>query len=446
MTSVGEMIVSSTERPKGWPLEITVRRQHDGTPVVTAGKYSTGNYLLLPKAKKEVLKMAHLFIEEPPPLRHVLLPGYDTDDRGYRKKRWNTDAIKNNWVWLGEHLGYNFSVAWNKIQYREWVAPHHNIIYKLCFGPVHRGQALTLSKARYPRPLGYDEWSLRRFWLNREQILQLESDGILNLAPLIMRFYPHGATPKSLKEYYGNGLWKKLCQQSLTRNKMLSHYGREDVSTLVDYPSTVLKRLNTDRALMATHPAIFKEVMKRKKERKLYTLDQTTLYRMVHVVNDAERMARDLEVNFSDGWSYDRINALHQELSLEYQRLATARWAERDKRRMGENPFKKVNGPGTVEGEKYDIIYLDSVDKIAEEGREMHHCVGSYAIPAAAGDCSIYSVRDKEGNRVTTLQVHGDGRVGQHYGKYNATPDSEVKNYVEDTVRLHHYKNHDLGK
>jgi hypothetical protein len=59
--------------------------------------------------------------------------------------------------------------------------------------------------------------------------------------------------------------------------------------------------------------------------------------------------------------------------------------------------------------------------EIVTEGREMHHCVGSYVDKVVAGSTYICFVRHKDtpNECYITCQVHTDGRIGQYFLAYD---------------------------
>jgi hypothetical protein len=76
----------------------------------------------------------------------------------------------------------------------------------------------------------------------------------------------------------------------------------------------------------------------------------------------------------------------------------------------------------------YSIVPLDSAKKLWEEGRAIHHCVGSYDRKVAKGLCYIYSVRQGD-ERIATVElvrVNGQVRPTQIRGPRNAQPSKEV--------------------
>ncbi len=65
---------------------------------------------------------------------------------------------------------------------------------------------------------------------------------------------------------------------------------------------------------------------------------------------------------------------------------------------------------------------LNSELDLAREGKEMEHCVGSYASAVKRGQCHILSVHTPDGER-STLELSPDGRrIRQHKGPNNSRP------------------------
>lgn len=74
----------------------------------------------------------------------------------------------------------------------------------------------------------------------------------------------------------------------------------------------------------------------------------------------------------------------------------------------------------------YKIVQLCSYFELRDEGKEMHHCVGTYATSCSNGKCSIFSVRryidDVFNDRAATLEIR-NGSIVQIRSKYNKKPD-----------------------
>lgn len=72
----------------------------------------------------------------------------------------------------------------------------------------------------------------------------------------------------------------------------------------------------------------------------------------------------------------------------------------------------------------YAVIELLNSSELKEEGREMHHCVGSYSGSCSSGRCAVYSLRQIEGDspgRKATISVNltPSKTLQEARGKYN---------------------------
>lgn len=90
--------------------------------------------------------------------------------------------------------------------------------------------------------------------------------------------------------------------------------------------------------------------------------------------------------------------------------------------------------PFQVEIPGCEIIFLDTVKAIIEEGAKMLHCVGSYTSSAVAGACFLYHVKYKDSE--ATLQIGKDGRVIQCYGPQNQKNDASRKVLTKKKICL----------
>jgi hypothetical protein len=60
------------------------------------------------------------------------------------------------------------------------------------------------------------------------------------------------------------------------------------------------------------------------------------------------------------------------------------------------------------------LRFLSRVSEICLEGREMRHCIASYAGKALAGECFLFHVEHR--GKVASVEVDPHGRVLQAYG------------------------------
>lgn len=96
-------------------------------------------------------------------------------------------------------------------------------------------------------------------------------------------------------------------------------------------------------------------------------------------------------------------------------------------------PYSKQMGS---KDNKYTLIIeeIRTAKELGEEGREMKHCVGSYAWRCADGSVSILSLRkvEKHGLKksLVTIELNSSGTVVQARGKCNRKPDSSEMSFI----------------
>jgi len=86
-----------------------------------------------------------------------------------------------------------------------------------------------------------------------------------------------------------------------------------------------------------------------------------------------------------------------------------------------------------VGGKVWNFVELRSSEDLSEESDHMHHCVWTYDDKCARGLSRIFSVRDEQGQRISTLELarsHENGRwqIAQNRGEGNASVSSECHN------------------
>ena len=87
--------------------------------------------------------------------------------------------------------------------------------------------------------------------------------------------------------------------------------------------------------------------------------------------------------------------------------------------------------------ENPDIIFdelLDS-DALFREGRQLHHCVGSYLDACRRGCCAIVSMRSLDGKLCATLEIELPGRIlVQVKESCNRQPSAVVRRHIKAYV------------
>lgn len=270
-----------------------------------------------------------------------------------------------------------------------------------------------------------------------DKLQQAMGDGLWNITPFI---YHLNKSPKELKEMFGKGLWSSLCKNSFTRNKLICAFGESRATNNV----STIKELNlVSSTLLRKFPSTYYEVpyvlkhlsFSRKGEYAKVT-DNDFLF-----VLETKRMADQLGEVFNPQWSKRKMHEKHEQFS----RDITAR-------DYSDEPFSFVQDlPNSFSTEEFTCKLLDSKFKIALEGKEMHHCVASYADRSSRGEYLVYAVMQGD-EKYSTIgftrdKATGKVRIQQHYKRFNANVDhqgakdiallleSEINNQGENPAR-----------
>lgn len=235
-------------------------------------------------------------------------------------------------------------------------------------------------------------------------INEAERDDLYHLIPAILA---HGASPQEIRAKIGRGSWRRVANNSLSRNLLLMRAARrcraEDRAAafirLLEIPSGVLPAIvdgaNEDEIIAA-------RITPRKQSRVfLQTLD---------TVRDTRRMLTPQE--FNADWGLARMRREHE--------LATKAIMER---RYSSKPFAS---DWRFEDDGFIATLLTSPVDIATEGATQHHCVASYAGYAAKLDYSVFRIEGKE--RATAGARKG--RIDQVYAACNAPVSDECRAFA----------------
>lgn len=128
------------------------------------------------------------------------------------------------------------------------------------------------------------------------------------------------------------------------------------------------------------------------------------------------------------------VTRLHNRLAAEMSRVEASRYVEQLVARYGTSAFPPPPLPGRA-----DIVPVTTAEELLAEGREMSHCVGSYADDIMAGRCYIYRVLRPQ--RATLQLVLGEGgpRMGMLRLAHNHHPSEEteaaVRRWIEEGPR-----------
>jgi len=125
------------------------------------------------------------------------------------------------------------------------------------------------------------------------------------------------------------------------------------------------------------------------------------------------------------------VEAWHKQLGRETAKDNSQSWPA--------SGFKTMQFEEGVEGRQSHRIWfveeLLTTKALQTEGREMHHCVGSYSSSCISGRCSIFSLRctDKDGTRrVATIEVNKASKmIVQARTKRNEATTAQHKNIIQ---------------
>lgn len=142
-------------------------------------------------------------------------------------------------------------------------------------------------------------------------------------------------------------------------------------------------------------------------------------------IRDTFRMRDQLEMNIKVSvLSEEELTATHDQLSGIFN-------IKRDS--IMEKEFNKnVTLAKRYEenGDKYNVLVPASIEDLREEGMEMRHCVGSYVENIALGETMVFFVRNKDGGREATVEIH-KSEIRQVKAKCNGKPRKEVMDFVK---------------
>lgn len=374
---------------KDWPVPITVEKcPATGNPIVCAGKYRSTSYERLIGRKSDLYEWAEY---------RVLCqncPIGKPDMKGRNK-------------WFSDNLGAGFFRAWNGAMWSAWIGDQREYALKLCGWRLKGKPCLSNIK-------------VTRFRQNWPLIEQCIKDGNWHIAPLVHGF---GMNPQEFKEAIGKGLWKRLARSSFTRNKAIvdrlyrAEYTQKPASEWAR--QTLIRRLQSAEILPTRwmswpfgsddwRPTIEWYVAECRRSRRVSKVVAATAAHEIQLAADAQRMAQ----RFGETWTpcgWETMLRRHEA----YTRRQNAEYAARPRlggwtgtlelREPDATPWDTFGWPEVLERDGYKLILLNSEALLRDEGKAMHHCVGSYDRSAKAGSSIIYSVTYK-GERVSTAE------------------------------------------
>jgi len=137
-------------------------------------------------------------------------------------------------------------------------------------------------------------------------------------------------------------------------------------------------------------------------------------------------------INHSDRWHYEK-----EKLNRVNQRLTNVSRYSPNKAANFVWKCNNIDNGLYIRGKKYKykIIQLLSFYDLRDEGKEMHHCVATYASSCNAGRCAIFSVREYVDDfficRTATVEVR-ENNIVQIRAKYNKKPDDTTISVIKE--------------
>lgn len=235
-------------------------------------------------------------------------------------------------------------------------------------------------------------------------INEAERDGLYHLIPAILA---HGASPQQIRAKIGRGSWRRVANNSVSRNLLIMRaalrcpvkYRDDAFVRLLEMPSGILPSV---RHGADADEIIAARITPRKRRDEFFAT--------LHIVSDTRRMM--LPAEFNPEWGLARMRREHE--------LATKAVMQQ---RYSAKPFAS---DWAFEKDGYSARLLTSQLDIATEGATQHHCVASYARIAAKGDYAVFRIDGKER---ATAGIRGR-QVDQVYGACNAQVSDECLKFA----------------
>lgn len=287
----------------------------------------------------------------------------------------------------------------------------------------------------------------------KDKINQCLLDNQENLVPIIINT---GKTPEELKKSLGKSVWKKIANNSFSKNKLLIEcYGESGLQ-----PSRVNLAYSTLKLFYGRCEGEYVEICDRL-ARQARVLSKKKEYQEIRdIVNDTIDMAEQLEVEINPNWSLNRWREEHDNFS---RQLLTQEYSTE---KFTKTLYPKLLPEISLDGCTAKLLL--SPFEVALEGQTMHHCVASYAYTCERGDYAVYHVTDSKGNVSTlgcniksdiqpvfvgySLEDTSDQSMAtryhlqkqQHYGRHNSKVTDEAREFVEKVLARKMYMNEEV--
>ena len=324
---------------------------------------------------------------------------------------------------IGDYLGCSFAKwkkVWNAIQYDFWIRPIEHHSWRFAFNRQKKPKASHI----------------RMIWCKKKELDECLENGTYNISPFI--FYCQ-KNPKQLKETLGKANWKQICKNSFSRNKKLAQHMqsfyqyefvegpanhiRLNFEKVKDLPSTAFDYYHEP---IRTRPLVVSAAL-----RNMSVIKNKNDFRYkFHIINDTYNMSRQIDgEEFNFNWSLKKIIEKHDK----YKKIIDAR-----KHGDGEFPYVgKITEYLSLEN--FEATLLKTGLEVAQEGREMYHCVGMYSKYCYAYERVVYSVT-RNGEKYSTLsfridkkeQMDKEGNIYNTYREFRKDQHYKIQNFKVD--------------
>lgn len=272
---------------------------------------------------------------------------------------------------------------------------------------------------------------------NIDIVNQMMSDDQKNLIPIIQAL--SWVDVSKAREIIGKANWKKLCKNTAHRNKLISKQlmfsagsgrVRNVIDELIDLDSGALDLKCAPTPDLSTWlkkecNITYKEMRKRSGEVRMLK----TLW------TDTQRMAQRQGREFNPKWSMRRMQEEHDALSaamnaamVKYQRTIPQEILDKNLSKDFLITEWELNG--------VRASLLTTYDRICKEGKEMHHCVASYAEQSMGGRYFVVHIDGDDEATTVGYHIIDEKRVvlSQHHGKHNSVVRSQNHEDLADIV------------
>jgi ribosomal protein S6 len=220
-------------------------------------------------------------------------------------------------------------------------------------------------------------------------------------------------------ESYISELFLKIYQINIKDKSNLSPEAIKNIEFTVGYNYESLVNILRYMTLKKAYAYISKQEQRK----------ESSFNGVIDIYSDYLNDCKTLNFNLNDDrvlYPKNLIKA-HQNTIRQVKVVANKQMEEKIKKRI-QGLYDKYY----FENSNFLIRPVDSAIELIEEGKALHHCVGTYGDKYANGKTDILVIRIKSNpeKQLCTMEVHG-GDIIQVRAKYNEEPSDDVKEFVE---------------